>query len=163
MSSKRAPVTMYDAVTPGNIPTSAQVVAGYIDGDYAWSSDDWNRFPDAEKVLITVNGSLKGNVADVENGDMTPEQAVKWIEAKQHEGKRGCTIYCNRSSLNSVWSACRGHAYYIWVADWTGSAHKVNATIATQYSNVDNSYDLSMVYSQEWLDAISGANTPWPV
>jgi hypothetical protein len=163
MSPKTAPVTMYDAVTPGNIPTSAQVVAGYIDGDYAWSSSDWSRFPDAEKVLITVTGSLTGNVADVENGDMTPAQAAKWIEAKQREGKRGCTIYCNRSSLGAIWSACRGHAYYIWVADWTGNPHEVHATIATQYSNVDNSYNLSMVYSQEWLNAINGANTPWPV
>jgi hypothetical protein len=163
MSPKTAPVTMYDAVTAGNIPTSAEVVAGYMDGEFAWSSDDWNRFPNAEKVIITVTGSLIGNVADVENGDMTPEQAVKWIEDKQREGKRGCTIYCSSSSLDAVWSACRHHCYYIWVADWTGSPHPVNATIATQYSNVDNAYDLSMVYSQEWLDAISGANERWPL
>jgi hypothetical protein len=163
MAPKIAPVTMYDAVTPGNIPTSAEVVAGYIDGDYAWSSEDWKRFPDAEKVLITVSGSLKGNVADVENGDMTPDQAKDWIEAKQREHKPGCTIYCNRSSLEAVWSACRGHCYYIWVADWSGDPHKVDATIATQYSNVNNAYDLSTVYSQEWLDAISRANDPWPL
>ena len=163
MSPKIAPVAMYDAVTPGNIPTSAQVVAGYIDGAYAWSKEDWNRFPDAQKVLITVTGSLTGNVADVENGDMTPDQGRGWIQAKQREGMRGCTIYCNRSTLPSVWSACRGHSYYIWVADWSGSAHPVNATVATQYRNVDNAYDLSMVYSQEWLDAIYGANEPWPL
>jgi hypothetical protein len=163
MSPKIAPVTMYDAVTPGNIPVSAQVVAGYIDGAYAWSKADWNRFPDAEKVLITVTGSLTGNVADVENGDMTPDQARGWIEAKQQEGRRGCTVYCNRSTLPAVWAACRGHSYYIWVADWTGSPHAVNATIATQYSNVDNAYDLSVIYSQEWLNAINGANRPWPL
>jgi hypothetical protein len=154
---------MYDAVTPGNIPTSAQVVAGYIDGDYAWSSEDWNKFPNAEKVLITVTGSLIGNVADVENGDMTPEQAPEWIRAKQSAGRRGVTIYCNRATLGSVWQACRGHCYYIWVADWSGSPHAIGGTVATQYSNVNNAYDMSRVYSQEWLDAISGANNPWPV
>jgi hypothetical protein len=163
MPPKTAPVTMYDAVTPGNIPTSAQVVAGYIDGAYAWKSEDWARFPDAEKVLITVNGDLRGNVADVENGDMTPASALRWIQAKQGKGIGGCTIYCSRDNLSSVLSACHGHAYYIWVADWTDSAHPVSGTVATQYSNVDNAYDLSEVYSQQWLDTLFRVNRPWPL
>jgi hypothetical protein len=161
--AQTAPVKMYDSATPDDIPTSAQVVAGYIDGDYAWSSEDWKRFPDADKVLITVTGSLNANVIDVENGDMDPVQAMQWIRSKQQAGMRGCTVYCTRSSLDSVWSACRGHAYYVWVADWTDAAHAVGGTVATQYSNVGNSYDLSMVYSQEWLEAIAAANNPWPL
>jgi hypothetical protein len=154
---------MYDSVTWEDIPTSAQVVAGYIDGDYAWPREAWDRFPDAEKVLITVTGSLTGNVADVENGDLTPAQAAEWIEAKQRAGHRGCTIYCSRSNLEAVWSACKDHAYYIWVADWTDSPHSVADTVATQYSNVGTSYDLSEVYSQEWLDTLDGVNRPWPL
>lgn len=160
---KTAPVTMYDSATPANIPASAQVVAGYLDGKYAWSAADWNRFPQADRVLITVTGSLTANVADVENGDMTPQHAAQWIVTKQREGKRGCTIYCNRSTLESVWSACRGHAYYIWVADWTDNPHTVGGTIATQYRNVGDDYDMSMVYSQDWLNAVSAANDPWPI
>lgn len=158
-----APVKMYDAVTAANIPESAQVVAGYMDGDYAWSREDWDRFPHATKVLITVTGSLTGNVADVENGDMSPSEAVRWIEAKQRKGMPGCTVYCSRSNLDAVWAACRGHAYYVWVAEWTGRPHEIRYTIATQYKNVDNLYDLSMVYSQEWLDVIHQANEPWPL
>jgi hypothetical protein len=161
--AKTAPVKMYDAVLPDNIPQGAEVVAGYIDGTYAWSADDWNRFPDADRVLITVDGSLTANVADVETGAMTPDDARDWIEAKQREHKRGVTVYCNRANLEAVWAACRGHAYYVWVADWTDDAHEVPHTIATQYSNVDNRYDVSMVYSQDWLNVIAQANTPWPV
>ena len=161
--AKKTPVTMYDAAVPDNIPASAQVVAGYIDGSYAWTADDWKKWPDADKVLITVTGSLKANVADVENGAMTADDARNWIVAKQKEHMRGCTIYCSQANLNSVWSACKGHAYYIWVADWTGSAHEVAHTVATQYSSVDNRYDLSMVYSQEWLDTVQAANNPWPI
>jgi hypothetical protein len=157
------PVKMYDAVTPGNIPQSAEVVAGYIDGSYAWSSDAWSRWAGATRVLITVKGSLTANVADVENGDMTPDDARNWIEAKQAKHMRGCTVYCSRANLEAVWAACRGHAYYVWVADWTDSAHEVSHTIATQYSNVGNDYDLSMVYSQQWLDAVHAANQPWPL
>lgn len=163
MSPKIAPVTMYDAATPSNIPTSAQVVAGYIDGYYAWTREDWARFPNAEKVLITVHGDLRGNVADIESGDMTPADALRWIQAKQEKGIGGCTVYCNRSTLPSVWAACRGHAYYVWVADWTGTAHPVSHTVATQYRNVGNSYDLSEVYSQQWLDTLDRVNRPWPL
>ena len=75
----------------------------------------------------------------------------------------GCTIYSSLDNLPSVWSACRGHAYYVWVADWTNSAHPVSGTVATQYSNVDNLYDLSEVYSQQWLDTLFRVNRPWPL
>jgi hypothetical protein len=160
--AKKAPVTMYDSVTPENIPTSAEVVAGYVDGDFAWPRDAWNRWPEAEKVLITVTGSLTGNVADVENGDLTPASAAEWIKAKQNAGHRGCTIYCSRSNLGAVRAACHGLAYYIWVADWTNSPHAISETVATQYSNV-TTYDLSMVYSQEWLNTLDTANRPWPI
>lgn len=161
--AKKAPVTMYDSVTPANIPESAQVVAGYIDGDYAWPRQAWNRWPDAEKVLITVTGLLYGNVADVENGDMTPGQAADWLRAKQRAGMRGCTVYCSLGNLGPLLAACRGLRYYLWVADWTDSAHTVGSAAATQYSNVGDAYDMSECYSQEWLDAVDKANRPWPL
>jgi hypothetical protein len=157
----KTPVTMYDAAIPDNIPDSAEVVAGYVDGPYAWSADAWQRWPGAEKVLITVTGSLTANVADVENGAMTPDDARNWIAAKQGEHMRGCTIYCSRANLHAIWLACEGYGYYTWVADWTGSAHEVPNTVATQYSSNDD-FDLSMVYSQEWLDVLHAANKPWP-
>jgi hypothetical protein len=160
--TKRAPVRMYDAVTPGNIPKSAEVAAGYVDGDYAWPSQAWHRFPGALKVLITVSGSLTGNVADVENGDLTPAEANRWLEAKERAWMHDSTIYCSRSSVGAVRAACGGRRYFIWVADWTDSEHAVKGTVATQYSNTNNAYDLSMVYSQEWLDMINKANRPWP-
>ena len=160
--TKQAPVKMYDAVTPHNIPESAEVVAGYVDGNFAWPPEAWHRWPDALKVLITVFGSTEGNVADVESGNMTPGEARKWIEAKHREGMHESTVYCSRSILEEVRAACRGLDYSIWVADWTGSPHQVPGTVATQYKNVDNAYDLSMAYSQEWLDVINKANRPWP-
>ncbi|HEY2580094.1 MAG TPA: hypothetical protein VGI74_27590 [Streptosporangiaceae bacterium] len=94
---------------------------------------------------------------------MTPADALRWIRAKQGKGIGGCTIYCSRASLESVWAACRGHAYYIWVADWTDNAHAVRSTVATQYRNVDNAYDLSEVYSQQWLNTLYRVNHPWPL
>lgn len=160
--TKKAPVEMYDSATPGSIPGSAAVVAGYVDGDYAWPAEAWDRWPDALKVLITVAGAPRGNVADVEAGAMTPEQARKWMEAKRDAGMRESTVYCSRADIGAVRAACAGQDYSIWVADWTGSPHRVDDTVATQYRNVGRLYDLSTAYSQEWLDVINKANRPWP-
>ena len=159
---KHAPVKMVDSATPGNIDRSAEVVAGYIDGDYAWSLADWHRLP-GQKVVITVAGDVRANVADVENGCMTPEQAAAWIDAKEKAARPEATIYCSRSDLPAVRAACAGRSCYFWVADWTGKPHEVAGTVATQYTgDPHGGVDLSMVYSQEWLDVLEAANSPWP-
>ena len=75
---------------------------------------------------------------------------------------RESTVYCSRSSLEAVRAACKGQDYSIWIADWTGSPHPVHDTVATQYRNAGNLFDLSMAYSQEWLNVINKANRPWP-
>jgi hypothetical protein len=161
----RVPVRMYDAANPDHIPPGAQVVAGYLDGpDSAWPTAAWNRHPQAVKVLITTTGDLRGNVADVENGDLTPADARGWIQAKQARGMRGATIYCSRARLAEVRAACRGHAYYLWVGDWTGTAHPLPGTVATQYAGgPDALCDTSMIYDQDWLDLIDQVNRPWPL
>lgn len=160
--AKTAPVLMFDSVNAQQIPLDAEVVAGYIDGRYAWGSTDWDRFPNAEKVTITVLGDISANVADVETGDLTPADGRKFIIDKQAAGYHGATIYCNRDSLSAVRTACQGLAYYIWVADWTNAPHEINGTIGTQYENdrVLN-VDLSMIYSQDWLNIIDEANRNW--
>lgn len=165
-------VEMIDSVDAHRITGRPRLVAGYIDGDYAWDHADWGLPPveGAVKVLISVTGdttsklALSANVKDVENGDCTPKLAADWIRNKHREGKHGCTVYCALSALEAVWDACRGEAYYIWVADWTGRAHPVPRTVATQYTNNRAAdIDLSMVYSSEWVEAIDAANRPWPL
>lgn len=70
------PRLMFDSTTPSAIPVTAELVGGYVNGQYAWSSADWNRFPGAQQVRINVTGDpALGNCLDVETGDATPEQA----------------------------------------------------------------------------------------
>ena len=157
---------MIDTVDAARITGRPALVAGYIDGDYAWDREDWGlpAVRGAIKNLITVGGSLIANTYDIENGDGTPEQGAQWIRAKQAAGKRGCTIYCARSNLQAIWEACEGLAYYIWVADWTGEPHEVPNTVACQYTNLRAAdVDVSVVYSGEWVTAIDAANRPWPL
>jgi hypothetical protein len=139
--------TMYDSTTAADIPADAEVVAGYVDGKYAWSPADWARFPNAVKVRITVfGGTLDADVLDVEPGDATAQEAADWVRQKNARGERP-TIYCGGYNRAAVDAACRGLAYDIWLADPNGIAHLAADTVATQYAwrGANNEhYDMSL-------------------
>ncbi len=151
------PVTGYDAVTPGNIPADADVVFGYCDGDYAWKPEDWARFATPYKIPVTVLGNLRATVADCENGDMTPASVANWIVRKQAEHLPPATVYCSLTMRPAVVDACRGEAYYWWAADWTNSPHHLPGSVATQYEDDQNRYDLTAIYDEAWLEACAAA------
>lgn len=157
--------TMYDSVTPDQIPAGrGDLVVGDIDGRYAWTPENWDRFAQNVKVLITVTGDLRAQVADCESSDLTPQQVRTWIEKREAAGLRGTTVYVNRQNLPKLISACRGLHYYLWVADWTGHPHQVPGAVATQYYNdPSQAYDLSAVYDMDWVSLIDAANRPWPL
>jgi hypothetical protein len=154
------PQLMRDSTNASLIPVSTPIVAGYIDGDYAWTEEDWNRFPDAEKILITVNGDLRANVCDVENGAMTFSDFTFWVRSKQDQGMDGATGYWSRDRN----PAPLGVAYYWWCADWTNQPHRVPGAAAVQWQNMpEQEYDNGTAYDQVWLDKINAANRPWPL
>src|SRR5947209_2784972 len=128
--------TMYDSVTAADIPSDAKVVAGYINGRYAWSEADWARFPSAQQVRITITAATNdGDVLDVEQGDATPDEAPGWIRARQAAGLAVPTIYCSRSVLPTVRAVCDGLRYDVWTADYTGVPHLGDGSAATQYAD----------------------------
>jgi hypothetical protein len=141
--------TMYDSVTASDIPADALIVAGYVDGAYTWSEADWAQFPGAAKVRIAVSASSHdAQVLDVENGDATPDQAPEWAVAVRALGFAP-TIYTSRDNVATVaaaFSAADVPQPYYWVADWTGTAHLIPNSVATQYANPPASgghYDVS--------------------
>lgn len=144
---------MYDSVTAGHIPRTAQMVAGYMDGAYKWSDADWELFPRAVLVGITVTGqTLAADVADVERGDLTPAQGAAWLKRKKAAGQLGC-LYFSRSLLSTVVTevrklGIRPEDWTIWEADWTGIPHFRDGAFAVQYDHPPHSgghYDLSVV------------------
>lgn len=143
--------TMYDSVTASDIPTTAEMVAGYVDGRYAWSEADWGRFPNARKVRIAVSASTNdGDVLDVENGDATPAQAVGWAKMRRAAGISQPTCYVNRSNQGAVeeaFAAANEAPPTFWVATLDGTQLPlVNGVVACQYSGSNTSgghYDLS--------------------
>lgn len=154
---------MYDSTNAADIPTSAPIVAGYIDGAYVWSPADWARFPTAQHVRIACFASTDGGqVLDVEEGCATPAEAPGWA-AKRRLAGVDPTIYCSASWLAQVDAAFTSQGVpqpHYWVADWTGAQHLYPGSVATQFANPPASgghYDLSIT-NGTW----PGGATPTP-
>ena len=149
------------------------MVAGYVNGYYAWTQAEWDLFPHAKHVTISITASANaGDVLDVENGDATPTQTEGWIKMRKSAGYYRPTIYCSRSVISEVRQGTGpyilGKDYDIWVADWTGSAHEVTAPgtpaarcCATQYESTAD-YDVSAVYDSAWPHRTQPSPTPTP-
>lgn len=139
--------TMYDGVTARSLPANAAIVAGYVDGRYAWSAADWARFPNALKVEIAVFATTVADILDVEVGnDMTPADWVSWVKLCRAHG-RNPAIYMNTSTWPQVRNAFRvaGVAEPLyWVAAYDGVAVIPAGAVGKQYAS-NNSYDTSVV------------------
>ena len=143
--------TLYDSTNANDIPTTAKVVGGYVDGAYAWSWANWGRFPNAQWVSIAVFASTNnGFVLDVEDGCSTPAQAPGWAKMRRAAGITNVTVYCSRSIMGEVqaaFNAANEPQPLYWIADWTGTPHLVPGSVATQYADPPGSgghYDLSV-------------------
>jgi len=148
--------TMYDAVTARNIPTTAAIVAGYIDKIKLepWSAADWARFPGAVKVQIVKKAATNaGHVLDVEPGDATPAEAPGWVRMRRAAGADP-TIYMNSSTWPAVRKAFTDQGVaqpHYWVAQYDGNPKWATGwaelgCVAKQYAgNVAPGFDLSSV------------------
>lgn len=151
--------TMFDAVTPGNIPrTGSTLIAGYADGAYANLSALRARFPNEQVIPIAVFASYpaaKGYVLDCENGDATNAEAVRWCQ--DYPGSNtDLTIYTNSDNLPSLLVALSvlSTRPNIWVAQYDGVAvipsHAGWNVVAKQYAT--GTYDKSVVVNAPaWL------------
>jgi hypothetical protein len=145
---------------------NAAMVAGYINGPYAWSQGDWNLFPHAEHVTISITaGANAGDVLDCETGDASPDQTAGWIAMRKAAGLYRPTIYCSLDVIPAVRAGTGkfilGQDYDIWVAHYTGAPHLVAGCAATQYASTAN-YDVSSVYDTSWPHRKAPAPPPPP-
>jgi hypothetical protein len=152
---------LYDSVTAADIPTTAGMVAGYIDGVDPWTAADWTRFPNAVKVRIARNSLTDdGHVLDVERGDALPEWAPGWVLRRRTSGADP-TVYVNRGNIDQVRAAFRAQAIpepHYWLATLDGSQLWLPGVVAIQDRSAALSgghYDLSSV-----LDYWPGVDRP---
>ncbi len=144
----------------------AAMVAGYLNGQFAWSQAEWALFPNAHHVTISITaGANVGDVLDVESGDATPDQTAGWIAMRKAAGLYRPTIYCSLDVIPAVRVGTGRYIldkdYDIWVANFTGVPHQVPGCAATQYESTAN-YDVSAVYDTAWPHRKAPAPTPPP-
>lgn len=129
--------TMFDSVTVGAIPPTAQLIGCYVDGRYVNVGQARQRFPHATIVTITVLGAAGAHVCDCETGDLTPPHAAQWA-AREHQAGRHPTIYCNAST----WPAVRAEVaktelkpadVSYWIAQYDNQPHIPAGAVAKQY------------------------------
>jgi hypothetical protein len=143
--SNSGPTTIYDSVSPGQIP-AGQHVATYSDGPFQASSSS---VAGRGNVLwIDTNGSnTHADALDVEPGDATPAGAAQWVSAKLTASPHSdAIVYTFKSDWGSVQDSIsklpaweQSHVKY-WIADPTGTPHIVPGASATQWywgSNYD--------------------------
>ncbi len=147
--------TMHDSVDADAIPVDAEMVAGYVDGRYAWSKADWDRFPDAVKVRISAVGdNVNAHVFDVEVGCIWPPAEVVGLVVQARALGIDPTVYVNE---RNDWGPTRAafdaagvaHPHW-WVANYDGRTTPPAGAVAKQYANPEmpqtsGHYDLSVV------------------
>lgn len=144
---------MADSTNANDIPLTVDMVAGYVDGLYKWSEQDWLRF--AGKPLVSISAipyTYDANVADVENGDYTAAQAAEFLRynVARNQWK---VLYFSLSRFAEIHAAVLAAGVHddqwgIWVADWDAIAKPWPGAIAKQFANPATSgghYDLSIV------------------
>jgi hypothetical protein len=144
--------TMYDSITARDIPLTAAVVLGYVNGTFEWSSADWDRFPHAVKVRCATRATVDdGHVLDVEQGDATPAQAPGWVQMRRRAGLATPTVYCSASawpSVKAAFTAAGVAAPLYLIAHYDGDPAIPAGAIGKQYRDPPNSgghWDLSVV------------------
>lgn len=162
---------MADSTNPFDIPQGQfPLVAGYVDGIYAWSDAGWLYHTKTVLVGIAVfAGTNAGQVLDVETGDATPAQAVDWVLMRRASGVDP-SVYIQLSRLQELLDAfaARGVARpHLWVAAWDNSPTLYSYSAAHQYANPTLTgfhYDLSAVVDY-WpgVDPPQACSNPtWP-
>jgi hypothetical protein len=159
-----------------DIPAAADnpeaLIAGYVDGRYAWTGAEFARFPRAAHVRITVFGVpdwRAASVIDVEAGAFTPQDARSFLIARRAYRPGGETVYCSLSTLPQVRRACRGlPPYNVWLAWYRPDAPTVEqvAGAVAQFGCADlapsvvavqwrpgGMWDESVVYDADWHPA----------
>ncbi len=153
---------MFDAVTVANLPEGGDLYAGYIDGRYANVDAMQARFPDKRVVRIAVfAGTPGGEVYDVENGDLTPDQ-VPGVLKRERAAGRYPTMYVNLSNWQACRDACAANGLTEppwWVAHYTQQAHLESGSVATQYGD-PGPYDASLV--EDFWPGIDPPQVPKP-
>lgn len=166
---------MFDSTRAADIPAGSELVGGYVDGGFAWSAEDWARFPGRIPVRFAIfNDRMDAHVLDVEPGNNDAAGAVPWVRAKRERGEVP-TVYCSSDAgpqgyrISDVRAACDAAGVerpLFLIAQWDNNPATFDPTgdveiIGKQYANPQQSgghFDKSIV-ANYW----PGVDAPRPI
>lgn len=155
----------YDSTTAADTPKDGDLYLGYVDGLYANVVPMQRRHPGKTIVGITVNGgSLDAQMADVEEGDLTPTSGAAWAKRKKDRGQIG-TLYFPASLKAAIDVACRklgltpGKDVLYFAAQYDGDPTIPEWAVGKQYLHGDKNHPGA--YSGGHFD-VSSIRRYWP-
>ena len=166
-------VYMYDGINslaPGiarEFPDATRV-AGYDNGRYAWTQADWNLFPHADQIHISVTASA--NTGDVlgrrdRRCDSRSDARVD-LDAEVSRTVPPNDLLLALDTVQAVRNGTQeyllGKDYDIWVAMYDGSTQNVYAGVSAKQYAALTDYDLSVVYDTNWPYRKAPTSTPPP-
>lgn len=143
---------MFDSTQPALIPADAPIVAYYVDGQYAWSSDQLARFTNSLKVSIACFPQTAADILDVEQGCAAPSDVPGWLDRYAQPNWKTPTVYVNRSNWDTVRAAVGGRRTDYWLA-LPGAMFVPAGAVAVQF-DYPGPYDVSMCLD-EWPRAMT--------
>lgn len=155
---------MRDSINPAEIPLAGlELVAGYINGHYAWTSPGWDRFPGLPWVTIDALATHpSADVLDVEPGNPAHDaaSAKPWVTAAAAIAHRAYPpiLYCDRDLypqlLGEFGNSCR-----YWVTTLDGTKFTGEHVMGCQDKGQAQSgghYDESVIYDDSFCPVASG-------
>jgi hypothetical protein len=121
-------LTMYDAVTPSNIPASAAYVAGYVGGLWPTYTTLLKQFPRATILSIAINSSENAECLDVETGDATIADIPAWVKRQLSDKVYRPVIYSSVANMGNVLSTLAANnisrqSVRLWSAHYSNGNH----------------------------------------
>jgi len=158
---------MRDSTNLNDIPIhGTDLVAGYVNGNFVATKEDFARFHGIPHVHIDVLGTdpQDAGVLDFETGNpRTPDMCVTWAKRRKaaFPGHYPPVIYCDRAHLTPLFNAMNGAGleivkdFRLWIAtlDGTKTVPDMTGVTAVQFAGekiTGGHYDESIVYDPEW-------------
>ena len=158
---------MRDSTNLRDIPIhGTDLVAGYVNGNFVASKEDFARFHGIPHVHIDVFGTdpEDAGVLDFEPGDrQDPAMAAIWAKRRRaaFPGHYPPVIYCNRSQLTLLFNGMNAAGleivkdFRLWIAtlDGTKTVADMTGVTAVQFAGeriTGGHYDESIVYDDDW-------------
>lgn len=123
-----ATLYLWDDVNAALIPSGAEYVAYYVDGEFKNYNAVKARFPHATLVSIAVFPKDDADALDVEQGDATIADIYGWLKRQLARGVVRPAIYISGGRIDTMMLTMNANGFHrsqyrIWSAHYTGVPH----------------------------------------